>query len=185
MKQLKHIIADKEYILSEEQKFLERDYNISHKKYIEIKEYRDAYTHEKEMMEDGEWEFLELSQEMIDKRKSMLQEIEESGLEFALRRMTGVITIGETDIYDFVYFFERAKDDANRYYRMLDFVNHINAYWDITGEKAPNRIAWGWNQYSKKESPMGFLYGCVRNYLKRNDKFDKDEFNRIWFGRFG
>lgn len=185
MKHFKQILEDKDYILSEEQKFLERDCNISHKKYLEMKQYYDAYNHEIGMMEDGEWEFLELTQEMIDKRKAMIHEIQESGLEFALRRMTGVITIGKTDIYDFVYFFERAKDDQNCYFRMLDFVNYVNAYWDITDEKAPNRVAWGWNQYHKKESPMGFLYGCVRNYLKRNDKFDKDEFNRIWFGRLG
>ena len=61
-----------------------------------MQEYYDAYKHELEMMEDGEWEFLELSQEMIDKRKAMIQEIQDTGLEFALRRMTDVISFGES-----------------------------------------------------------------------------------------
>lgn len=185
MKHFKQILEDKDYILSEEQKFEERGNTITYIKRNEMQEYYDSYKHEKMMLEDGEYEFDGVSKEIIDKKWAMVKEIEESGLEFSLRRMTNIISIDGHNLYDLVYFFQGAKDDQNCYFRMLDFVNYVNAYWDITDEKAPNRIAWGWNQYHKKESPMGFLYGCVRNYLKRNGKFDKDEFNRIWFGRLG
>lgn len=181
MKHLHNILEDKDYILSEEQKFLDRGCNISVEKRNEMEEYYDAYKHELGMMEDGEWEFLELSQEMIDKRKNMIQEIQDTNLDFALRRMTDVISFGESKLSDYVYYFKRvAKDDRDSYFRMVDFVHHINAFYDITGEKAPNRIAWGWNQFHSKDVPMAYLYGCIRNYLRRNNKFDQKQFNRIW-----
>ena len=71
----------------------------------------------------------------------------------------------------------------NLYYDFRDLVCMVNAYWDITGEKPANRIAWGWSQCRDKDNPQAYLYGCIRNYLKRNGKFDKDEFNGIWSGR--
>lgn len=183
MKSFKNLLEDKDYILSEDRKFSERGNTISYTKRNELEEYYNAYTHEKAYIEDGEYEFLGATQDFIEKKKAQLQSLEDSDVIFALRRMTNTISIDEHSLYDFIYFFERAKDDANCYFRMQEFINTVNAYFDITGEKPVNRLAWGWNQYHKKESPMGFLYGCVRNYLKRNDKFDKDQFNRIWFGR--
>ena len=183
MKHFKDLINDSEYILSENQKFSERGNTISYIKRNEMQEYYDAYTHEKAYIEDGEYEFLGADQEFIDQRKTQIKKLEDTDVIFALRRMTNTISIDEHSLYDFIYFLERAKDDMNCYYRMQEFINTVNAYFDITGEKPVNRLAWGWNQYHKKESSMGFLYGCVRNYLKRNDKFDKDQFNRIWFGR--
>lgn len=73
--------------------------------------------------------------------------------------------------------------NKNFYYDFKKLVNMVNAYWDITDEKPAHRIAWGWEKAMEKDNPRAYLYGCIRNYLKRNGKFDKDEFNNIWFGR--
>ena len=183
MKLFNEILEDRDYILSEEKKFEERGNNISYIKRNEMEEYYNAFKHEKALLEDGEYAFCGASQEVIDRQWEKIHEIEESGIEFALRRMTNIISFDEHSIYDIVYFIERSNDDNNCYFRMLDLVHLVNAYWDITDEKPANRVAWGWNQCHKKESKMGYLYGCVRNYLKRNGKWDKDQFNRIWFGR--
>lgn len=74
-------------------------------------------------------------------------------------------------------------NDAN-YYDFIKLVKMVNAWFDVNDEKAPNRIAWGWEKCKEKDNPQAYLYGCIRNYLTRNGSFDKNEFNKIWFGRF-
>lgn len=89
----------------------------------------------------------------------------------------------ESDIHHLISELTVWRVNEDNYYDFRDLVCMVNAYWDITGEKPANRIAWGWSQCSSKNNPKAYLYGCIRNYLKRNGKFDKDEFNGIWSGR--
>ena len=182
MKLFKNILEDKDYIKSEEQKFVERDCNISIEKRKEMREYYDAYKRVKENLEDGEFEFMGTPQETINKLQAQVKEIKDSGLEFALRRMSDIIAIDELTIFDDIYAMQHSK--GNTYYVCKDLVHHINTFFDITGEKEAHRIAWGWNKFRETDNPNGYLYGCIRNYLKRNNKFDKKQFNRIWFGNF-
>ena len=87
-------------------------------------------------------------------------------------------------MHDLIRAITTSKDNyRNWYFDCLELVNMVNAYWDITDEKPANRIAWGWEKCREKDNPQAYLYGCIRNYLKRNDKFDKKEFNDLWFGR--
>lgn len=99
-------------------------------------------------------------------------------------RLTVYKPFQESDIYGLIQFITWSDDKYNNFYfDCLNLVNMVNAYWDITGEKPANRIAWGWEKCREKDNPKAYLYGCIRNYLKRNGKFDKQEFNKIWFGR--
>lgn len=95
-------------------------------------------------------------------------------------------SLQDTDIWDLISqltIWTNANSDE-LYFKFKDLVNMVNAYWNITDEKPANRIAWGWSKCREKDNPRAYLYGCIRNYLKRNNKFDKEEFNKIWFGKF-
>ena len=188
MKHLHNILEDKDYILSEEQKILDRGYNISLERKAEMKQYLSAYEYEKEMIQDGEYEFLGSSQKFIDQKKAQLKELEDSNIIFALKRMSEIRAIGEVALHQCIeqilMDWKYAPSTKDTYYVIKQLVDWINAYWDITGEKPSNRIAWGWSKGENMENPNGYLYGCIRNYLRRNNKFDKKQFNRIWFGNF-
>lgn len=90
----------------------------------------------------------------------------------------------ESELHDMTRYCTNVHSGAN-YYDFLKLVRMINTWFDVTTEeKAPNKIAWGWEKCREKDNPQAYLYGCVRNYLIRNGEFNKKEFNDIWFGRF-
>lgn len=188
MKIFKNLLEDKDYILSEEEKFVSRGYNISLEKKAEMKDYYGAYEHEKSYIEDGDYQLLGASQNFITKRTQELQDLEDSNIIFALKRMSEVRAVGEVALHQCIeqilMDWKYAPNTKDTYYVIKQLVDWINAYWDITGEKPSNRIAWGWSKGESMENPNGYLYGCIRNYLRRNNKFDQKQFNRIWFGNF-
>lgn len=69
--------------------------------------------------------------------------------------------------------FWRCNDQYyNAFYDMKELVELINAWYEIEKPyKAPNKIAYGWQFALKKGQKVfrQYLYGCIRNYLNRNN----------------
>ena len=174
MKKISEIIESKEWLKSEIEKFSERG----------------VYTYKvkneaKELLKDIKfWEDAEKygmgKITITDEIRSEFDEVTE-----LVERLTQYRCFQESQIHCLISNLTvwNVNDGENHYYDFLDLVRMVNAWWDITGEKPANRIAWGWEKALEKDNPRAYLYGCIRNYLKRNEKFDKDEFNDIWFGR--
>ena len=60
----------------------------------------------------------------------------------------------------------------NPFFDMKQLVEMVNAWFEIDNPyKAPNKIAYGWQFAVKKgfDSFRPYLFGCIRNYLKKND----------------
>ena len=74
----------------------------------------------------------------------------------------------------------------NAFYDFQTLVKYVNAYWQIeTPYKPANKIAYGWkfsmekadtkNGYYSKSWKL-YMWGCIKNYLKRNGiDFNKEE----------
>lgn len=60
----------------------------------------------------------------------------------------------------------------NAFYDMKELVEMVNAWFEIEKPyKAPNKIAYGWKFALDKgfNSFRPYLYGCIRNYLNKNN----------------
>ena len=64
---------------------------------------------------------------------------------------------------------------------MKAFVDRINAYFEVeTPYKTSYRIGYGWNFAFKKNNFRPYLYGCIRNYLQKNEvEFDIVDVKKI------
>ncbi len=173
-------IKDKEeWIKTEIDKFAERgqlSYKIRNQLAAIIKEVEGAEYELKFCKEEG------ISTKKLEQVEKDLKYCKEEILPLA-KRLYQYRAFQESQIHDLMREVSNPYNpNDNLYYRFRKLVNMVNAYWDITGEKPANRIAWGWSQCRSKDNPQAYLYGCIRGYLKRNGKFDKKEFNGIWFG---
>ena len=72
---------------------------------------------------------------------------------------------------------------GNPFFDFLTLVKQINAFYGIDNpNKAPNKVAYGWNFCIEKGSPRDgykgsklYLWGCIKNYLIQNGiEFDKN-----------
>lgn len=169
----------KEWLQSENEKFSQRgklSYKVRNQLIEIIDEIEEAQDHLK-------WYGRVMTAEKFEQFEQDLKICEEEILPLA-KHLKQYRSFQESEMHDFMRSLSspyNTNDDL--YYEFRDLVCMVNAYWDITGEKPANRIAWGWSQCRSKDNPQAYLYGCIRNYLKRNGKFDKDEFNGIWSGR--
>ena len=91
----------------------------------------------------------------------------------------------KVDLYELNNSFERAFYNRN-FYEFINLVKGINAYFKISNPSKPsNKIAFGWNEGSKRTESERYLYVCIRNYLSENKvEFDTKDLQSIVFGRF-
>lgn len=176
---LTEIKDKKEWIQSETEKFSQRgklSYKVRNQLIEIINEVEEAEKHLK-------WYGKNMSPERFEQFEKDLKVCKEEIIPLA-KNLKQYKSFQESTLHDYirVLAYEGAKREDS-YYIAKSIVQMVNAYWDITDEKPANRIAWGWEKCTEKDNPMAYLYGCIRNYLKRNGKFDKDEFNGIWSGR--
>lgn len=82
------------------------------------------------------------------------------------------------------FFMEHTSN--NPFYDFLDLVKELNSYYDIAEpNKAPNKVAYGWNKAYEKTHSEKYLYACIRNYLQDNDAdFTTKDLQSIVFGQF-
>lgn len=169
-------IDSKDYLTEEIRKFKD---GRGHYTYI-IKNY--AYDVKKCIESEDEISKISIvnfPQEHLDRIKMAVEEIVPLADEILKYRC-----FQESELHDLCCYVTNKYSNAN-YYDFLKLVKMINTWFDVTSEeKAPNRIAWGWEKCREKDNPQAYLYGCIRNYLIRNGEFNKKEFNDIWFGRF-
>ena len=171
----------KEWIAAETEKFAERgklSYKVRNELIAIIKEIE-------QVDKDLRWHKKSMSSERFEQLEKDLKYCKEEILPLA-ENLKQYRSFQESDLHCLISnltVWEVNNKNKNFYYDFKKLVNMVNAYWDITGEKPAHRLAWGWEKAMEKDNPRAYLYGCIRNYLKRNGKFDKDEFNNIWFGR--
>lgn len=84
------------------------------------------------------------------------------------------------------FFMEHTGYSNNPFYDFLDLVKELNSYYDIAEpNKAPNKVAYGWNKAYEKTHSEKYLYACIRNYLQDNDAdFTTKDLQSIVFGQF-
>lgn len=96
----------------------------------------------------------------------------------------------KVNLYDLNNAFERAfyKDGycRNSFFEYMNLVKGINAYFKISNPtKQFNKVAYGWNQATKKTESERYLYVCIKNYLSDNGvEFTTKDLQGIVFGRF-
>lgn len=175
---INEVLEQKEWLLLENKKFDSRKGKMTYKVRNQASDIVESINYAKKLSESRVFR-KEMSESYIEQIKIAEEEI----LPLA-ERLTSFRSFQESTLHDYMRLVgDKYSKRDNWYFICLDLVNMVNAWWDITDEKPANRIAWGWEKCREKDNPQAYLYGCIRNYLKRNGKFDKEEFNGIWTGR--
>ena len=125
---------------------------------------------------------LERSQKNISRIESQLTEIH-SEMEF-LRYVPFGLRVSIHAMHDLVYFklwSASREGETNRFFDFKELVEMINCYFEIKNPYKPsNKIAYGWNFALTKDNFRPYLFGCIRNYLRKNDvEFETSDLQKI------
>ena len=125
--------------------------------------------------------FSEMNAETISRTEVQLTEIHDE-MEF-LRFIPFGLRVSIHAMNDKVrYLWESSQQGSdNEFFEFKELVEMINCFYEISEPyKASNKIAYGWNFALAKDNFRPYLFGCIRNYLRKNDvEFETSDLQKI------